>query len=490
MAVRILIHNIGLSTIRLPKEGHVVDFPSTKGNSKRVGVAITDLEKPSATTILVPPFGTTEVGTDAFRPNVTMVAGKGLENEPFFDVCLIDELGRSTKIRYLLPDTIALAVPNAQNGKWEYPLGISLILNPREVTAHSWWGKWLRRRASKRRVQDVAIQSIWPKFQEDSEPPEAPTYKISPTVSERESVVAFIDVLGFKELMESADDERRSTAIRLLERLVEHSSNHGIEIRDLGLGAQIVINPEVSTFSDNVVISFPLHSVKRPTPVGSVSESASSFMTNFATLCISTYWQGLNLGLLFRGGISIGRLYHAENVVAGAGLVRAVAMENDAIWPRIAVDPTVLEATDEHGRPIIDESLRTIFVQDPEDGVWQLDTMSFHIGVWWDYFHFLTGKPSGTWHEVRHALESIRDRTTATITRLASEAAASEGDNKKALLKAVGKWEWFKRRFEEAQKGEDWAHVWKDPTKPAIYTVGPSDTDIVQPPKTPTDDAS
>ena len=274
-------------------------------------------------------------------------------------------------------------------------------------------------------------------------------------ITEKDSVVAFIDVLGFKEVMLSDDVERRKRAIQLLKRISSYGAKHGVQTESLGVGMQIVLNPEVTTFSDNVVLSFPVGGVKyKSMGGGEIIQPASSFLTNLITLLISIYWQGLHLGLLFRGAVTTGRLYHDGNVVAGEGLVKAVCMEKKTIWPRIEVDRAILDKTDEYGKMLLDESVREVSIVE-SDGRFFLNTLGFHIGVWWDYNHF-SGKSESTWDDVREALKRIREQTQSSIEVLEHSVKSKTGEEREHAEKALNKCVWFRDAFEAAQAGEDW----------------------------------
>jgi hypothetical protein len=139
----------------------------------------------------------------------------------------------------------------------------------------------------------------------------------NPTYDRR--VVAFFDILGWRSEIEDAgaDPER----IGRLRRIVLQYS------RMLRLPVLAPVN--VTTFSDNVVISTPPDKINTP-----------FFLREMAVIQAMT----VSLGFLPRGGITIGDILHDDETVFGPGLNRAYELESRiANFPRIVVDEAVLK---------------------------------------------------------------------------------------------------------------------------------------------------
>jgi hypothetical protein len=132
-------------------------------------------------------------------------------------------------------------------------------------------------------------------------------------------VVFFYDILGWKSEVERAGREPKKLGdLRRL--ILQHA-------RLLRLPVQSPVN--VSTFSDNVVISSVPH--KDVTPY---------FLREMASLQLMT----ASMGFLMRGGITVGDIIHDEEVVFGSALIRAYELESKiAVYPRIVVDEPVLQ---------------------------------------------------------------------------------------------------------------------------------------------------
>ena len=84
----------------------------------------------------------------------------------------------------------------------------------------------------------------------------------------------------------------------------------------------------VSTFSDNVVISTPVN-----------QDNIPYFLRAIAIMQLLT----ASLNFLLRGGITVGDICHDDEVVFGPGLNRAYELESQiSVVPRIVVDEEVL----------------------------------------------------------------------------------------------------------------------------------------------------
>lgn len=165
--------------------------------------------------------------------------------------------------------------------------------------------------------------------------------------------VAFIDILGFKELIRRSENDS-AILDRLLEVLAQFSELIDIRKKISGEDSS-VWTYQVSTFSDNVVIS------TRQTKEGLI------FLLLVATL-LST--RLLQKGIFTRGAISSGKLIHTDKIVLGNGLIKAYQLESGtAIYPRIIVDDEIVSMN-----PEIKNRVRRDF-----DGLWHLHV--FHKAI-------------------------------------------------------------------------------------------------------------
>lgn len=140
-------------------------------------------------------------------------------------------------------------------------------------------------------------------------------------------IVAFIDIMGFKEHIQNtySDTQWRKKLINTLIELKimenKHQNPNNIYYN---------IDKEVTAFSDSIVISYDLaHD-------GAVFYILMDIIIMQIDLIAS--------GLLIRGGVTIGLLFHNGGVVIGPAMIQAHEIESKlAIYPRILVDPKIIE---------------------------------------------------------------------------------------------------------------------------------------------------
>lgn len=128
-------------------------------------------------------------------------------------------------------------------------------------------------------------------------------------------VVLFIDIVGFKELIESGAEQKIYNVLSTSAAFANSSPSF----------------PELThatAFSDSVVIS---HRVE-PAGVQNVINTASMLM-----------WSFLHQGILTRGGIACGDMHHTKDRLFGPAMNEAYKLENEsAIFPRILVSDDIL----------------------------------------------------------------------------------------------------------------------------------------------------
>jgi len=144
-------------------------------------------------------------------------------------------------------------------------------------------------------------------------------------------IVAFVDILGFKDLIDQVESGKLHYGF--LNQCFALSEK-------LGRG-----NSKFTLMSDAVVISSKVADQtkppgspprwKPPTIEDKISDIFSTL--NFLSIMF------LRMGIFVRGAITIGNLYHRGNIVFGDGLVKAYLLETKkAKFPRIIVSPELL----------------------------------------------------------------------------------------------------------------------------------------------------
>lgn len=137
-----------------------------------------------------------------------------------------------------------------------------------------------------------------------------------------ERVVVFIDILGFRAHINlSVNDPEYFIKMRdVLNYISTYQKSNYLD----GFGAEKDIGKQVTVFSDSVVISYP---VKLP---GSVFYLLMDI--------IHLQLDMLKNGILFRGGVTVGKLCHDDNIVYGPAMNEAYELESKvAVYPRVIV---------------------------------------------------------------------------------------------------------------------------------------------------------
>ena len=265
---------------------------------------------------------------------------------------------------------------------------------------------------------------------------------------EERRICAFIDILGFKNEILNSDDERRAKIISLIEEFTLEDSNQGTNSQSIGFGMVSRPTAEVTSFSDNIVISSNLEPVIEKWNVGGkiqkIENSPLKFIEHIFIKIISVYWRALHLGLLFRGGITIGKLYHKNRVVVGEALIKSYELEMKTSIPRIEVSDEVIYELRNLYKDSPINNFDNIIIKKDEKYI--VNVFIYHYGVWQDYafINNLTNlEPIDTPEIVENILINARENYEKYV---------SYSDEK--YIKIANKWKWFMETLsEEFNKG-------------------------------------
>ena len=165
-----------------------------------------------------------------------------------------------------------------------------------------------------------------------------------PDLKYEQRIVAFIDILGFKEIVKQS--EKDTTKIELLYSVLdflkgwETSDKWDLKFVEIEEDAQKkgVTNFDIrgktntTSFSDSIVVSVKVED--------NVNEMTSTLVVNLAYIGALL----IEKGILFRGGLTIGNIIHNDNgTVFGQALIDAYHLETkSAKYPRIVLSDKLI----------------------------------------------------------------------------------------------------------------------------------------------------
>lgn len=176
-------------------------------------------------------------------------------------------------------------------------------------------------------------------------------------VSYEDRVVGFVDILGFEELVRHADRDPalRIQIVEALERVRSVASP----------GAYTDLRTQ--NFSDSLILS------ARDTPDG---------LWHVLLSIDALAWNLLQIGVLIRGGVTIGGMHHDEHIVFGVSVNEAYHLESTvARMPRVVLGANAIKAAKHHAvSNKVWETYRNSRLLRDQDGVWYLNYLS-ELGI-------------------------------------------------------------------------------------------------------------
>lgn len=146
-------------------------------------------------------------------------------------------------------------------------------------------------------------------------------------VAYRRAVVTFIDILGFRELVKDGDASKVKRALDTVARFASENSQEHDEF-----------SPRSIAFSDCIVRARFLDGANEEEPMGLPFLEMLSMVQAQVEL--------VQYDVILRGAITVGDIHLDGPTVFGPALVRAYELESKvALYPRIVVDPNLLNAT-------------------------------------------------------------------------------------------------------------------------------------------------
>lgn len=141
--------------------------------------------------------------------------------------------------------------------------------------------------------------------------------------------VAFIDFLGVKEMIANDDDGKLLIVFRAACKAALHMCKKILNDED---------EVTIKMFSDNLVLCKRIYN-----PDSKTYDVQGAVRRVLVAASLFQYFVLDTIGVLVRGGITIGELYIDNMMVWGQALVDAYRIESQtAIYPRIVVDPKLI----------------------------------------------------------------------------------------------------------------------------------------------------
>jgi hypothetical protein len=185
----------------------------------------------------------------------------------------------------------------------------------------------------------------------------------------KRSVVAFLDLLGFSAAVNQADAEAFKAIYHVLQRFSNSNANFKNKVVQHSPSRRTTYSsPAVSSFSDHVIISQPVH-----VEANDGLHDEGTALYHIQHLVAEFFYSALQNGLLVRGGITIGDIHHDQNIVFGKPVIEAVKIETElAIYPRILVSESLLSLFKKKNMDI-DKAIGPGILRRDYDGLYYVD---------------------------------------------------------------------------------------------------------------------
>jgi hypothetical protein len=246
-----------------------------------------------------------------------------------------------------------------------------------------------------------------------------------------EHFAAFIDFLGFSEASSGIDEATRVKVLELLVSLASLRSEFHAAVTDHPDGSkQHLITPAISTFSDHILVSYPLEQLatKAGMDEGSVP---MLLLLQLQSLIAAVAARALRLGFLVRGGATIGKLYHANGVAFGEAMVEASQLEAQlAIYPRVVLSKQIT------GRP--GWVANPLAISKDQDGIYHLD-----------YCRMMFARAATPGNNYLAEVKTWWDSVIPVIERNLRDLEHT------GKLKELAKWTWFAKNFAQTMRSKN-----------------------------------
>jgi hypothetical protein len=172
-----------------------------------------------------------------------------------------------------------------------------------------------------------------------------------------QSITAFVDILGFKELVKNAKKENNSQELFMdFHRVLSTWFNRQEGIRSIIYKTPLIggqkDNFKIRIFTDCVLIGCPIREKKRSSFAKGCDE-----LYDVLRLLYMFQMEMTNNGYFVRGAITVDELYMDDTVIYGNGVIEAYEAESKkAKYPRIILTKSVEERLTEIDKGFADEN--------------------------------------------------------------------------------------------------------------------------------------
>ncbi|SHI36987.1 hypothetical protein [Clostridium intestinale] len=168
------------------------------------------------------------------------------------------------------------------------------------------------------------------------------------------SLCAFIDILGYKDLIDKAEESSEPLIIiNKIEEIIEVCIKEYLDSKN----TEDVNKYSYEIFSDSIIITTQIEHDE-------TSEGYEEYLyKEMYILCLivaGIQVQSINYNIIFRGAISIGNHYRSKNLMFSKALVNAYKSEsNKAIYPRIIIDTCYCNDKDLKSEKLLNSLIRS-----------------------------------------------------------------------------------------------------------------------------------
>ena len=242
--------------------------------------------------------------------------------------------------------------------------------------------------------------------------------------------VAFVDILGFKGMVESAESDGEFSLPMIME-IVATLGNEKHRSKYAEYGPHTC--PESKSISKN--IGFELTQISDCVVVS--SEVSPAGVINLVSHCWGAVINLLPKGIMCRGHITRGRIFHTPTQFIGSGYQTAYAKEasveafkksaDEKGTPFVEIDPLVVQYIDDETDACVKEMFNRMVKRDGElVALYPFSRLSHSFGIGGIFGDFNPEKEKKANHTLRKMLHSFRDKIIGYVP----------SGNEKALQKA------------------------------------------------------